>query len=64
MVGTPDYQYAVEASADLNTWTSLTTNSTGPLLNFAPRWGFEYADPGSGSLAKRFYRVRQVYPAP
>jgi hypothetical protein len=64
VVGTPAYQYAVEASTDFTTWLPLTTNTAAALLNYTPRWGFEFSDPGSDSLAKRFYRVRQVYPAP
>jgi hypothetical protein len=64
VVGTPDYQYAVDATTDFVTWTPLTTNTAAALVNYAPRWGFEFSDPGSSALAKRFYRIRQVYPAP
>jgi hypothetical protein len=40
----------------------LTTNSAAALLNAAPRWGFEFTDPGSGISPYRFYRARQIAP--
>lgn len=64
VVGTPAYQYALDATTDFTTWTAVTTNTAAPLLNDAPRWGFDFSDPDSSSMEKRFYRVRQVYPAP
>lgn len=64
LVGTPDYQYALEASSDLKSWTPLTTNTAAALLNYTPRWGFEFTDPNSAATAKRFFRARQVYPTP
>ncbi len=63
-VGTPNYQYALEASTDLVTWVPLTTNTAAALVNYTPRWGFEFTDPNSASAPKRFYRTRQVSPAP
>jgi hypothetical protein len=64
VVATPEYQYALEASADFQVWTPLTTNTAMPLLNYAPRWGVEFSDPGSMNAGYRFFRARQVYPAP
>lgn len=64
VVGTPEYQYALEATTDFVTWQSLTTNTAAALANYAPRWGFEFTDTNSASASKRFFRVRQVYPAP
>jgi hypothetical protein len=64
VVGTPDYQYALEATTDFVTWTPITTNTAAALPNYAPRWGFEFSDPDSMTSDKRFYRVRQVSPAP
>ena len=63
-VGTPDFQYALEASTDLTTWVPLRTNTAAALPNYTPRWGFEFTDTNSAGTAQRFYRTRQVYPAP
>ncbi len=64
LVGTPNYQYALDASTDLANWSPLTTNTAVALPSYTPRWGFEFTDPNSASTAKRFFRARQVYPAP
>jgi hypothetical protein len=64
LVGTPDYQYALEASSDLANWSPLITNTASALLNYSPRWGFEFTDTNSAGTAHRFFRGRQVYPAP
>ncbi len=64
VVGTPEYQYALDATTDFTTWTPLTTNTAAALPNYSLRWGFEFSDPGSSSAEKRFYRVRQVLPVP
>lgn len=64
VVGTPDYQYALEATTDLVNWQSLNTNTAAALMNAAPRWGFEFTDTNSAAAGKKFFRVRQVYPAP
>ncbi len=64
VVGTPNYQYALEASTDFASWLALTTNAAAALTNYIPRWGFEFADPNSSGAVYRFYRARQVYPAP
>jgi hypothetical protein len=64
VVGTPEYRYALDASTDFVTWIPLVTNAATALPNYTPRWGYEFADPGSSALEKRFYRVRQVSPAP
>lgn len=58
VVGSPGYSYDVEASADLQTWEKVTTQPTAPLPNNTPRWGFNFADPASSGISKRFYRVR------
>lgn len=63
-VGTPNYQDALEASTDLITWVPLATNTAAALQNYTPRWGFEFTDTNSVGAAKRFFRARQVYPAP
>jgi hypothetical protein len=60
VVGTPAYQYALEATTDFVNWTPLITNTAAALPSYAPRWGFEFSDPRSLSEEKRFYRVRQV----
>jgi hypothetical protein len=62
VVGTPEFKYAVDASTDFVNWTPLATNAASALPNFAPRWGFEFADTNSASM--RFYRARQVSPTP
>jgi len=64
VVGTPEYRYALEATTDFQVWIPLTTNTAAALPSYMPRWGFEFADPGSFGTDKRFYRVRQVSPAP
>lgn len=64
VVGTPAYQYAVDATTDFANWTPLGTNTTAALPDATPRWGFDFTDPASGGLNNRFYRVRQVYPTP
>jgi hypothetical protein len=64
IVGTPDYQYVLQGSSDLVNWENLTTNTAAPLLNAAPRWGFEFTDPASTTSPSRFYRSKQIYPAP
>lgn len=64
VVGTPEYQYALDATTDFASWSPVVTNTAAALLNAAPRWGFEFSDPASMGLDKRFYRIRQVYPAP
>jgi hypothetical protein len=64
VVGTPEYQYAVDATTDFMSWTPVITNTAAALFNAAPRWGFEFSDAASVGLDKRFYRVRQVYPTP
>lgn len=64
VVGTPAYQYAVDATTDFASWTPLGTNTTAALLDATPRWGFDFTDPASSGLNNRFYRVRQVYPTP
>ncbi len=64
IVGTPDYQYVLQGSSDLVNWENLTTNTAAPLLNAAPRWGFEFTDPASTTSPSRFYRSQQIYPAP
>ena len=64
VVGTPEYQYALDATTDFTTWTPLTTNTAAALPNYSLRWGFEFSDAGSSGAPKRFYRVRQVSPTP
>ncbi|MBI5386900.1 MAG: hypothetical protein HZA90_19685 [Verrucomicrobia bacterium] len=64
VVGTPNYQYALEASADFTNWVRLTTNTAAPLPAYPLRWGFEYTDPTSDAAQYRFYRTKQVVPAP
>jgi hypothetical protein len=63
VVGTPEYQYALQVSSNLTTWISVKTNTATALPNAAPRWGFEYTDPVSGA-PQRFYRSKQIVPAP
>ena len=63
VVGTPQFQYAIQVSSNLTTWVNLTTNTATQLLNATPRWGFEFTDPDSGEMP-RFYRSRQIVPAP
>jgi hypothetical protein len=64
VVGTPEYQYILQGSADLVNWVNLKTNTAAPLLNAAPRWGFEFSDPTSEALPYQFYRSKQFYPVP
>ncbi len=63
VVGTPEYQYAIQVSSNLSTWVSVATNTATALPNAVPRWGFEYTDPVTGA-PQRFYRSQQIYPAP
>ena len=62
VVGTPQYQYAIQVSSNLTGWVTVKTNTTAPLLDATPRWGFEY--PSSGASPQQFYRSMQVVPAP
>lgn len=62
IVGTPDYQYVLEASSDLNVWTTISTNSAAPLQDYKPRWGFEFTDSQSATTPYRFFRVKKVTP--
>ncbi|MGC8888135.1 MAG: hypothetical protein ACP5MG_13355 [Verrucomicrobiia bacterium] len=62
LIGTPDYKYAVEASTDLINWTSISTNTSTQLIDYAPRWGFELIDTNAASTQFRFFRARKVNP--
>lgn len=51
--GWPDYQFAIEASTNLQSWTPLKTN-------VAAGGSFEFIDAGAVGLPRRFYRGRWV----
>jgi hypothetical protein len=63
VVGTPQYQYALQVSSNLTTWVSVATNTAAALPNAAPRWGFEFTNPAPVT-PQQFYRSKQVIPAP
>lgn len=51
VTGQPGVPYVIEASTDLNSWTTVSTNSsvTGT---------FQYSDQNAGSHPFQFYRAR------
>jgi len=51
LTGVPTHGYVITASTNLQTWTSLQTNTAGP----GGDWWF--TDPASAALPRRFYRA-------
>lgn len=53
LVGSTGRSYAIEASADLQTWESVATNRI-------DRTDLKFGDPGGGAAPGRFFRAREL----